>query len=72
MSEETKKKRTVEELQQEYANLCARAGHLQYQVYTLSKDLEIVNQTMRDLNFEAAAAKQAEEAAKKESENASS
>lgn len=61
-----KKHRTVQEIQNEYAQLCTRAGHLQYQVYTFAKDLEIVNATLRDLNVEAAASQQAEEEAKKE------
>lgn len=52
-----KKERTFEIVQQEFGSLCARAGHLQYQVYTFNKDLEILNGQIRDLNFEAAAMK---------------
>jgi len=48
------KERTVEVVHQEYSQLCARAGHLQYQVAVLSKDLEVVNEQLRELNFEAA------------------
>ena len=46
--------RTIEQIKTEYADLCARAGHLQYQVFTHTKDLELVNNALRDLNFEAA------------------
>lgn len=49
-----KPSRTINEVQAEYGNLCTRAGHLQYQLYTFSKDLEAVNSTLRDLNLEAA------------------
>lgn len=58
-------KRTIEVIHKEYSELCAKAGHLNYQVYTLTKDLEILHQQMRDLNLEAsklsAEAKQTEE-----------
>lgn len=56
--------RTIPEIQQEYQNLCLKAGQLQYQVYTFSKDLEMVNKELRDLNLEAAAVNAAQEAAK--------
>lgn len=56
MSENKEKKaRTVAEIQQEYQVLCVRSGHTQYQIATMSKDLELLNSSMRDLNFEAAA-----------------
>lgn len=46
--------RTLEQIQQEFSSLCARAGHCQYQIATLKKDLDILNSTIRDLNLEAA------------------
>lgn len=49
------KPRAVGEIQQEYQGLCVRAGHIQYQIATMAKDLDLLNNTMRDLNFEAAA-----------------
>lgn len=52
-----KKERTIQDIQQEFSALCARAGHLQYQVYTFNKDLDLINSQIRDLNFEAAAMK---------------
>lgn len=55
-----KPKRTVEEIQKQYEQGCFRAGHLAYQIFALSKDLEALNGTLRDLNLEAAAASQAE------------
>lgn len=60
------KKRTIEEIQQQYQGLCLRAGHLQYQINAHELDLEQINSTLRDLNLEAAAVKEAEEKAKKE------
>lgn len=47
--------RTFEQIQQEFTNVCARAGHLEYQIFTFKKDLEILNNQMRELNLAAAA-----------------
>lgn len=63
MSESEKKVRTVPEIQNEYQGLCLRAGHLNYQIYALSKDLDMVQNSLRDLNIEAATAQAAEKAA---------
>ncbi len=70
--EDSKPARTVEAIQNEYTQLCVRAGHTQYQIAQLQKDLELMNRSLRDLNLEAAtvqaknlaadAAKKAEEA----------
>ncbi len=56
MSESNKSHRSIEEIQKDYQNLCLKAGHVQYQVVTLKKDLEMMNEQLRDLNLEAAAA----------------
>lgn len=53
MSEQNKS-RSMEEIQKEYSQICFKAGQLQYQIHALNKDLEVVNSTLRDLNFEAA------------------
>lgn len=66
MAKEFKTPRTLQAIQQEYGVLCARAGQVQYQQYALAKDLEALNDALRDLNFEAAAAQQ--EAAQKAAE----
>lgn len=67
---EQKQHRSVDEIQREYSGACTRAGHIQYQMSQLKKDLDITNNTLQDLNFEAAAsaraAKEAEESAKAE------
>jgi len=57
--------RTLQDIQQQYTGLCNKAGHMQYQIFTFEKDLALINQTLRDLNFEAAAlqAKEAQKAA---------
>ncbi len=59
MSEE-KKSRTVEEIRQEYSGLCAKAGHIQYQVAVMNEDLNTLNNQLKDLNFEAAKAAQSQ------------
>lgn len=61
-----KSSRSVAEIQQEFTAICARAGHLEYQVFTYRKDLEILNNQMRELNFEAAAVQAQELKAKQE------
>ena len=48
------KQRSISDVSQEYQQLCTKAGHLQYQIDAFSKDLSLLNSTMRDLNFEAA------------------
>jgi hypothetical protein len=52
--------RTIPEIQNEYQNLCLKAGHLQYQVTVFQGDLDLVNKELRDLNLEAASVKAAE------------
>lgn len=59
---ESTKTRTFEEIQREYSALAAKCGQFQYQVYTLNRDLDLLNNQMRDLNFEAAALKGKEQA----------
>jgi len=49
------KKRTLEEIRNEYSQLCARTGHLQYQIAVYEKDLSTLNEQLSSLNFEAAA-----------------
>jgi len=67
MNKEFKAPRKLEEIQAEYQRLCLQAGHIQYQMSTLEKDLSLLNEQMRDLNLEGAAAqKAAAEAAAKE------
>lgn len=60
MSEQTKAPRAVSEIQNEYQNLCTKAGHINYQIFVLSNDLGLVQETLRDLNMEAMAAQKAE------------
>lgn len=59
MSDAPKAPRTLAEVQAEYQGLCTRVGHTQYQIYGLTKELELFNQKLRDLNFEGAAIQQA-------------
>lgn len=56
-------KRTVEMVHQEYTQLCAKAGHINYQISVLKTDLDLVNSQLKDLNLEAASlsAKKAKE-----------
>lgn len=52
--------RSVAEIQTEYQQLCCKAGHLQYQVSELKKELALVNDTLQTLNLEAFNSKAAE------------
>lgn len=56
-------KRTVESIHGEYTQACARAGHTSYQIFTLTKDLELIHQQLRDLNLEASKLQAEEKAA---------
>lgn len=64
-------KRTVKEIQHQYAELCTRAGHIQYQIHALSRDLDLVNDTLREINLEAFEAQKVEDEAKKSEESSS-
>ena len=55
MSEE-KKKRTVDEIRSEYGRICTQAGHIQYQMSALETDLSLLNEQLKQLNFEASIA----------------
>lgn len=46
-------KRTLAQVSQEYSNLCAKAGNIQYQIQVFGEDLKLVNEQLKDLNFEA-------------------
>jgi hypothetical protein len=47
--------KTLESLHKEYSSLCAKAGHLQYQIVTLTAELVILNETLKVLNLDASA-----------------
>lgn len=67
MSQEKETKaqpRTVVEIQQEYGQLCAKAGQLQYTIHVTKDDLAQVNNRLKDLNFEYVAAQRSEQEAK--------
>lgn len=62
------KPRTVEDVQREFTQLCAKAGHIQYQISCLTKDLGLVNTQCEELSIEAAKISRAE-AESKENKN---
>lgn len=70
--------RKSEEVLNEYNNLAFKAGNLQYQISQFTKDLDLINNTLRDLNLEfnqiqkneAEVAKKIEEVRKAEAEKA--
>lgn len=64
--------RELSVIEQEYGILAARLGQLEYQINTLDRDKSLLVDSMRDLNREAFAVKQAkaEEDAKKAAEAA--
>lgn len=53
--ETASKEKTYQDLQMEYTALCNKAGHLQYQIFGYQKDLDLINNELRELNFKAAA-----------------
>jgi septal ring factor EnvC (AmiA/AmiB activator) len=55
--------RTIKDIQDEFSSLCTRSGHLEYQVFTFKKDIDLLNTRMRELNFEAAALQGKQQAA---------
>lgn len=57
---EPKKERALKDVEAEYHNLVYKAGTLQYQVNVLSADLNLVNDQIKELNFEAAKLKSEE------------
>lgn len=59
------KKRTLAEVSQEYSNLCAKAGNLQYQIVVFNEDLALINEQLKNLNFEAAKLKSEEKTEEK-------
>lgn len=66
---EAQKDRTPQEIQQEYSNACLKAGNLQYELICKQNDLKLLNDRLRDLNFEFIKAKNVEaEVAKKVAE----
>ncbi len=64
MSEEKKPARSTQEIQQEYQNLAFKAGNLQYAIVSQEKDLALLNEQLRNLNFEFVSARTAEDAAR--------
>jgi hypothetical protein len=54
------KTRTVAEIQKEYTELCARAGHLAYSIFALKSDLSLVHERQKDVNIEGAMAQKSE------------
>lgn len=67
---EEKKHRSVQEIQGEYQNLCAKAGHIQYSIKCFQDDLALVNNSLKELNLEAAASSRADAEKAKESKSA--
>lgn len=68
MSDE--KKRTLNDVNNEYTALCAQAGQKQYQLECAKADLKALNEAIKQLNVEAAKMQQDELAAKKAAEEA--
>lgn len=71
MSKEFKAPRPIQAIQQEYVQLCTKAGDLGYKIRCFEKDLSTVYDQLRELNFEAVASQQvvAAESARATEEN---
>lgn len=52
---ETNAKRSVKEIQQAYSQMCARLGHVEYQLFLNKRDSETLKRELEALNLEAAA-----------------
>lgn len=48
-------RRKMEEIQAEYQSVAMKLGHTLYQEWTFKKEVELLNERLRDLNLEAAA-----------------
>ena len=62
---EAPKARTIDDLHREYSQMCSKAGHTQYQISVLKKDLELLNEQLKALNLEAASLSAKNESEKK-------
>lgn len=62
--------RKIEEIQADYSKICAQAGHINYQIKTLSNSLESLNQQLRALNDEAMQVNKDEKPSEEEKSNA--
>lgn len=58
---EAPKERTLQDVYNEYAQLSNKAGQISYSIDVYTRDLKIVHDRMRDLNFESVALKAKEE-----------
>lgn len=47
------KARTMDDIRLEYSNLVAKIGNIEYQVYTLQKEANLLKEAATDLNLEA-------------------
>ena len=57
--QEVKAKRTLEQIEQEYRELCTAQGDRQYRIEILKSEINQVNQRLLELNQEAASVKNA-------------
>lgn len=46
--------KTIADLEKEYGALCVRAGQLQYEISRKTKDLAMINDSIANVNLEAA------------------
>ncbi len=60
---DNQKPKTYQELRNEFTQLCAKAGSVQYQIYAFQRDLEQLNNALRDINITGAQMLKAEQAA---------
>lgn len=62
--------RPLTDIQNEYSNICLKAGNLQYELICKEGDLKLLNDRLKELNAEYIGAKNAEDAAAKAAEAA--
>ena len=60
--------RAIEDIQKEYAQLCAKVGQTAYQIFVLQRDLDEANEQLLTLNQEGAARQKLDAEAKAKEE----
>lgn len=54
--------KSVEQITKEFSELCLRAGNLQFEIELKQKDLSMINEELKSLNFQYMEAKNAQAA----------
>lgn len=50
----SEKELTIDDLTKQYGDLCAKAGHIKYQIFIMEYDLNKLHEAMKSINNQAA------------------